>query len=92
MSETDDGIAGGWFTIVLFLVLVILYWVLMVPMYNELTKYANLDIEDGKFSEQAVISMQWNLGLFWFGVPIFSLFGIFVYGLIRAIERKDYDY
>lgn len=92
MTDTDDAIAWGWFTVVLFLVLVILYWVLMVPMFNELVKYANMDIEQGKFSVQAVTSMQWNLGLFWYGIPIFSLIGIFIYALIRAVERKSYDY
>lgn len=93
MYRNDEAIAFGWFTIVLFFLVVILMWVLMLPAFNAISDYFNTDERiEGIVSQQCVDAMTWNQNIFFWGVPVFSLLGIMIYAMIRAIERKGYDY
>ena len=62
VSNLDSSIdlANVWLKDILVITSYSIHYTKLYEMYNQLTKYANNDIEEGMFSEQAVFSMQWN--------------------------------
>jgi F0F1-type ATP synthase membrane subunit b/b' len=85
---SDEGIAYGWLMIAMFLVFGAILYVLITPSVNSITDEMNNNIADGVISEETSNAYNFNLQMF-MAVPMFLLLGLLMYGVIRALNRKN---
>jgi len=83
----DDGVAYGWYMFVIFILGAALVLAAMAVMMNGFVDYTNSAIQDGEMSVQTKSAIQWNLNAFWW-LPVFTIIGVFIWMIVRALEQK----
>ena len=86
----DDAVAYGWFLITVFVITSALLSIILTPLCNQMTEQFNDDVADGMISEQTRSAYNYSLGFVRYGILGFSLIGALLYGVTRAIYKKDY--
>lgn len=87
MIDNEEGIAYGFYSVILLIIAGGLVLACCAPMVNGLSGYANTRIEDGAMSAQTASAISWNIASFiW--LPIFALLGILLWSVVRPLEQK----
>jgi large-conductance mechanosensitive channel len=87
MVDNEEAIAYGLYMGVAFIIVAALVLAAFAPMINSFVDYSNTQIDDGTMSVQTKGSVQWNLGAFTW-LPVFTVIGLFLWVVIRALEQK----
>ena len=93
--DNEEAIAYAWMAITIFLVFAAFMYLIYIKVVNSMiagpagddSVGINHDINEGKLSEQGKNAAQFNID-FATNIPIFTLLGIFVYAVARAIVVK----
>ena len=89
----DSGIAYGFASVVILLVIGALLWVIFIPFINGMTDELNAWGADEKASWQTFATFDLVKTMYMFGVPAFILLIGFYYAINRALlKRKEEMY
>ena len=84
----ESGVAYGLGVIAIFLVVCTAVGIIVTPLINGMVDEYNSQVEDGFVSEQRGDAMAFLLVL-WNGMPIWSMFALLAWGVVRALEQKS---
>ena len=91
MRDRESGIAYGLFAVIILLIGAGLIFAMVAPMINPVTTQFNKQIEGGHVSLQTANAYQWTVSWFRYGLPIATIFGAVMFGVIRALYRRRLD-
>ena len=91
MRDRESGIAYGLFAVIILLIGAGLLLAIMAPMINPVTTEFNRQIDKGQVSQQTANAYQWTESFFRYGLPIATILGAVLFGVIRALYRRRLD-
>lgn len=81
-------VAYGFVAVVVFIVILCgITFILCAPVVNALIDCTNTQIEHNDLSQGMYNTFTWDIKLFEM-IPVIGLFGIFLWGIIRALEER----
>lgn len=84
----ESGVAYGLGIIAIFLVVCTAVSLIFSPVVNGMIEEYNSQVDDNYVSEQRGDAMNFLLVL-WKGLPIWSVFALLAWGVVRALEQKS---
>lgn len=81
------GVSYPLFTIILTLIIGTACYIVLLPAVNIVSTAMNVFIADGSLSVQTVDAYTFNLNLYKI-MPLFLIFGLFLYAITQALLRK----
>ncbi len=84
----ESGTAYGLGIIAIFLVVCTAISIIVSPVINGMVDEYNGQVDDGYVSEQRGDAMNFLL-VVWKGLPIWSVFALLAWGVVRALEQKS---
>ena len=88
LSSDESGVAYGLGIIAIFLVVCTAVSLIFAPVINGMIDEYNSQVDDNYVSEQRGDAMSFLL-LLWKGIPIWSVFALLAWGVVRALEQKS---
>jgi len=88
LIQNDTATAYGLGIIAIFLVVCTAVFLLISPVVNGFITEYNSQVDDGYVSEQRGDAMNF-LMVVWKGVPIWAIFGLLAWGVVRALEQRS---
>jgi len=84
----ESATAYGLGIIAIFLVVCTAVAIILTPVVNGMIAEYNSQVDDGYVSEQRGDVMMFLL-ILWKGLPIWSVFALLAWGVVRALEQKS---
>lgn len=88
LIQNDSATAYGLGIIAIFLVVCTAVFLILSPVVNGMITEYNNQVTDGYVSEQRGDAMNFLL-ILWKGVPVWSVFALIGWGVVRALEQKS---
>ena len=88
LISDESGVAYGLGIIAIFLVVCTSISLIFAPVINGMIVEYNSQVDDNYVSEQRGDAMSFLLVL-WKGLPIWSVFALLAWGVVRALEQKS---
>lgn len=88
LISDESGVAYGLGIIAIFLVVCTAVSLIFAPVINGMIDEYNSQVDDNYVSEQRGDAMNFLL-LLWKGIPIWSVFALLAWGVVRALEQKS---
>jgi hypothetical protein len=88
LVRNEQGVSYPLIIIVFTLILGTGVYIIGTPIVNVITKVFNLQIDRGIISDQTVACYAFNVNLYKI-MPLFFILGLFLYGIVQALLRKQ---
>jgi len=89
MNLNDDtAVAYGVGVLAIFLIVCTAVFIIFLPFINGILTEYNNQITDGDVSKQRGDAMGFIM-IIWAAVPVFSLFGVLAWSIVRALEMTS---
>jgi hypothetical protein len=86
--DNESAVAYSFIFIVLFIFVIALIAAFIIPPVNMISKFMNKDIQAGVISQQTKTTYDWQVG-FAVAIPGIGILGLFLFGIVVAIERAN---
>lgn len=87
MLKDDRAIAGGYLIITVILIVAGIVTIVLAPMIDAMISSFNVHATRGVITEQTYDAFNFNRTMF-VALPVFTLFGLLAWGIVRALERR----
>jgi len=90
LTTDTQGVAYGIGIVAIFLFFVAAIYLLTTNPMNEIIQSFNSIVETEAISEETTQAFSFNITMFK-SIPILAIFGVFLWGIVRALEKKGED-